>query len=63
MMVEDGVGVVVGVPIIAATGILVTSTVTATNKYISRLEERNLRLRSIVNKIRIDYEKVLKENY
>ena len=63
MMVEDGVGVVVGVPIIAATRILVTSTVTATNKYISRLEERNLRLRSIVNKIRIDYEKVLKENY
>ena len=57
-----GVGAVVGVPVIASSGLLISIAVTVINEYISKLKERYIRLRTFVNKIRVDYEKVLKKS-
>ena len=57
-----GVGAIAGVPIIASSGLLISIAVTVINEYISKLKERYLRLRTFVNKIRVDYEKVLKKS-
>ena len=57
-----GVGAIAGVPVIASSGLLISIAVTVINEYISKLKERYLRLRTFVNKIRVDYEKVLKKS-
>ena len=57
-----GVGAIAGVPIIASSGLLISIAVTIINEYISKLKERYLRLRTFTNKIRVDYEKVLKKS-
>ena len=57
-----GVGAIAGVPVIATSGLLISIAVTAINEYISKLKERYIRLRTFVNKIRVDYEKVLKKS-
>ena len=57
-----GVGAIAGVVIIGSTGVLISIAVTIINEYISKLKERYLRLRSFVNKARVDYEKVLKKS-
>ena len=57
-----GVGAIAGVPVIATSGLLISIAVTANNEYISKLKERYIRLRTFVNKIRVDYEKVLKKS-
>ena len=57
-----GVGAFAGVPVIATSGLLISITVTVINEYISKLKERYIRLRTFVNKIRIDYEKALKKS-
>ena len=57
-----GVGAIAGVPVIATSGLLISIAVTAINEYISKLKERYIRLKTFVNKIRVDYEKVLKKS-
>ena len=57
-----GVGAIAGVAIIGSTGVLISIAVTAIKEYISKLKERYIRLRTFVNKIRVDYEKVLKKS-
>ena len=57
-----GVGAIAGVPVIATSGLLISITVTVINEYISKLKERYIRLRTFVDKIRVDYEKVLKKS-
>ena len=57
-----GVGAIAGVPIIASSGLLISIAVTIINEYISKLKEKYLRLRTFTNKIRVDYEKVLKKS-
>ena len=57
-----GVGAIAGVPVKATSGLLISIAVTAINEYISKLKERYIRLRIFVNKIRVDYEKVLKKS-
>ena len=57
-----GVGAIAGVPIIASSGLLISIAVTIINEYISKLKERYIRLRTFTNKIRVDYEKVLKKS-
>ena len=57
-----GVGAIAGVQVIATSGLLISIAVTAINEYISKLKERYIRLRTFVNKIRVDYEKVLKKS-
>ena len=57
-----GVGAIAGVPVIATSGLLISIAVTAINEYISKIKERYIRLRTFVNKIRVDYEKVLKKS-
>ena len=49
-----GVGAIAGVPVIATSGLLISIAVTAINEYISKLKERYIRLRTFVNKIRVD---------
>ena len=55
------VGGIAGVPIIATSGLLISIAVTVINERISKLKERYLRIRTFVNKIRVDYENVLKK--
>ena len=57
-----GVGAIAGVSVIASSGLLISIAVTAINEYISKLKERYIRLRTFVNKIRVDYEKVMKKS-
>ena len=57
-----GVGAIAGVPIIGASGLLISIALTIINEYISRLKERYLRLRTFANKIRVDYDEVLKKS-
>ena len=57
-----GVGAIAGVPIITTSGLLILIAVTVVIEYISKLKERYIRLRTFVNKIRVDYGKVLKKS-
>ena len=54
-----GVGAVSGVLVIASSGLLILIAVTVINEYISKLKERFIRLRTFVNKIRVNFEKIV----
>ena len=58
-MTATGVGAVDGVPLIGAKGLLISIAITVINKYTSKLKERYL---LFANKVRVDYEKVLKKS-